>query len=202
MKSSLQKLLARFYLLISGWKVSGNISEIPRCVIIGGPHTSNWDFVHGMIFKFYHGLDIHFLMKSELFHFPFKRFFLWIGGIPVDRKKHENLVEILSERIRKSDNFYLAMAPEGSRKAVAFWRSGFYYIAKQADVPIVLGYIDYKRKVVGIGPILLPGASMQQDAEIISAFYSTIQAKYPRNFTQPVVLHDCEKGTQDQIMAS
>lgn len=181
-----QKLLARLCLFISGWKVEGEIPDLRKCVIIGAPHTTYWDFFFGMLYKLYYGLNIQFLIKKELLRFPFRWFFHWIGGIPVDRRKHDNLVDQLGEKMINSDSFYLAIAPEGSRKAVMVWKRGFYHIAKKAGVPIVLGYMDYRRKVVGVGPVFYPGADIEKDMQEIALFYSTIQAKYPANFYLPV----------------
>jgi 1-acyl-sn-glycerol-3-phosphate acyltransferase len=131
-------------------------------------------------------LNIHFLIKRELFRFPFRWVFRYIGGIPVDRRKHQNLVEQLGEKIKNSEDFYLAIAPEGSRKEVMVWKRGFYHIAKKAGVPIVLGYMDYRRKVVGVGPVFYPGPDIDEDMKAIARFYCTIQAKYPGNFYLPV----------------
>jgi 1-acyl-sn-glycerol-3-phosphate acyltransferase len=185
MRAGLRRFMAKIILLLSGWKLEGVVPDIGKCVIIGAPHTSYWDFFFGMLYKFYYGLNIHFLVKQELFRFPFRWMFFWIGGIPVNRGKHDHLVAKLSEKIRKSDNFYLAIAPEGSRKAVMVWKRGFYHIAKESGVPIVLGYMDYRRKVVGVGPVFYPGEDIEKDMEEIKQFYSTIQARYPANFYLP-----------------
>jgi len=185
MISVFQKLFARVCLLISGWKLEGEIPDLRKCVIIGAPHTSNWDFFFGMVYKLYYGLNIHFLIKKELFRFPFRWVFHYIGGIPVDRRKHDNLVEQLGEKMINSECFYLAIAPEGSRKAVMVWKRGFYHIAKKAGVPIVLGYMDYRRRVVGVGPVFYPRNDIEKDMKEIALFYSTIQAKYPAFFYLP-----------------
>jgi len=181
----IQKLIARLLLRISGWKLEGMVPDIRKSVIIGAPHTSNWDFYFGMLYKMYYGLNIHFLMKKELFRFPFGALLRWIGGIPVDRTRHDNLVERLGTTILKSDTFHLAIAPEGTRKLVRVWKRGFYHIAKKARVPIVLAYMDYRRKVVGVGPVLYPGKDVEKDMNFIAGFYSTISAKYPGQFSLP-----------------
>ena len=112
MRPHLRKLLASLCLLVSGWKLEGEIPDLRKCVIIGAPHTSNWDFFFGMVYKLYYRLNIHFLIKRELFRFPFRWVFRYIGGIPVDRRKHQNLVEQLGEKIKNSEDFYLAIAQE------------------------------------------------------------------------------------------
>jgi 1-acyl-sn-glycerol-3-phosphate acyltransferase len=186
MKTFLQRNLARFFLMITGWRLEGVIPEVQKCVIIGAPHTSNWDFFFGMLYKLYYGLNMHFLMKKELFLFPFRWVFRWIGGIPVDRKKRYNLVEQLGEKMKHSTSFYLAIAPEGTRREVMVWKRGFYHIAKTAGVPIILGYMDYRRKVVGVGPVFYPGADIESDMKEIIGFYADIQARYPGNFYLPL----------------
>jgi 1-acyl-sn-glycerol-3-phosphate acyltransferase len=172
MRSYFQKLAAKLCLFVSGWKLEGKIPDLRKCVIIGAPHTSNWDFFFGVLYKLYYGLNIHFLIKKELFRFPFRWVFRYIGG-----------------KIINSEDFHLAIAPEGSRKAVMVWKRGFYHIAKKAGVPIVLGYMDYRRKVVGVGPVFYPGTDIEEDMKNIALFYSTIQAKYPANFYLPVDRH-------------
>ena len=180
-----QRGLANILLLITGWRLEGKIPDLRKCIIIGAPHTSNWDFFFGMIYKLHYGLNIHFLMKKELFRFPFKRLLSWMGGISVDRHKHDNLVDKLGEKILNSNSFYLALAPEGSRKAVKVWKRGFYHIARKAGVPIVLGYMDYGRKVIGVGPVFHPGSDIQRDMDEIARFYSEITAKFPDQFILP-----------------
>ncbi|HBB91782.1 MAG TPA: acyltransferase [Bacteroidales bacterium] len=181
-----QRILSRILLGITGWRLEGTIPDLRKCVIIGAPHTSNWDFFFGMIYKLNYGLNIHFLMKKELFRFPFKRMLTRMGGIPVDREKHGQLVRRLGERIRSADSFFLAIAPEGTRKAVKIWKRGFYHIAKAAEVPIILGYMDYHRKVVGVGPVFYPGPDITSDMNAIADFYSSITAKFPDQFLLPV----------------
>lgn len=177
------KQFANLLLLVTGWRLEGEVPDLRKCVIIGAPHTSNWDFFFGLLYKMYYGLNIHFLMKEELFRFPYKYFFRSIGGIPVNRGKKNNLVETLYRRFSQREDFYLAITPEGTRNRVKEWKRGFYYIAAKANVPIVLAYMDYGRKVVGVGPVVYPGMSIEADMQEIKAFYATIQAKFPEQFS-------------------
>ena len=177
------KQLARLLLFFSGWKLEGEIPMLSKCVIIGAPHTSNWDLFFGLIYKLYYGLNIHFLMKKELFIFPFGAFIKWIGGIPVNRGQKNNLVELLYQKFTQKENFYLALAPEGTRGRVKQWKRGFYHIATKAKVPIVLGYMDYGRKVVGVGPVFYPGSEIEEDMKEIQDYYRSIQAKFPEFFS-------------------
>ncbi|MCK5821900.1 MAG: lysophospholipid acyltransferase family protein [Bacteroidales bacterium] len=178
-----QNQLARWLLFVSGWKLEGDVPDLKKCVIISAPHTSNWDLFFGFIYKMYYDLNIQFLMKEELFRFPMNLFFTRIGGIPVKRGQKNNLVEILYQRFTQKDNFYLVLAPEGTRGKVTKWKRGFYYIATKARVPIVLTYVDYGRKVVGVGPVFYPGEDIEKDMSEIMNFYATIKAKYPDHYS-------------------
>lgn len=182
-KRFFEKILAQLLLFFTGWRLEGEVPDLKKCVIIGAPHTSNWDLFFGLLYKLYYGLNIHFLMKEELFRFPFKLLFRALGGIPVNRGKKNNLVETLYIKFSQRKNFYLAIAPEGTRKKVKEWKRGFYYIARKANVPIVMAYMDYGRKVVGIGKVFYPGTSIDADMEIIKTYYATIQAKFPEKFS-------------------
>jgi len=186
MKHFIERKFAQLLLWMSGWKLEGAVPDLRKCVIIGAPHTSNWDFFFGLLYKMYYGLNIHFLMKKELFRFPLNLFFRLMRGIPVDRTQHDNLVERLGKTMKNSDSFYLAIAPEGTRKMVKIWKRGFYHIAKKAGVPIVLAYMDYNRHVVGVGPVIYTSNNIEHDMEVISAFYSSISAKFPDRFCLPV----------------
>jgi len=182
-KRFLEKQFARFLLLVTGWQLEGEVPDLKKCIIIGAPHTSNWDFFFGFLYKMYFGLNIHFLMKHELFQFPFGMFFRAVGGIPVDRHKKNNLVETLYVKFSQAKNFYLALSPEGTRNKVKEWKRGFYYIAKKANVPIVMAYMDYERKVVGVGQVFYPGKSIEEDMAAIKEYYGKIQAKFPEKFS-------------------
>lgn len=185
LKQYFLKSFARILLFVSGWRLEGEVPDLKKCVIIGAPHTSNWDLFFGLLYKMYYGLNIQFLMKKELFSFPFGIFFNWLGGIPVNRGKKNNLVETLYEKFTQKENFYLALAPEGTRNKVKQWKRGFYHIAKKANVPIVLGYMDYGRKVVGVGPVFNIGNDIEKDMAEIQEFYLSIQAKFPEHYSFP-----------------
>jgi 1-acyl-sn-glycerol-3-phosphate acyltransferase len=166
-----------------GWKIEGGIpSDVKKCVLIAAPHTSNWDFIYGLgalkLFK----VDVKYLAKKELFRFPFKSMFVSLGGIPVDRSKNNSMVEAMIELIKQRDELVVLIPPEGTRKRVERWKSGFYNVALGAEVPIVMGYLDYKRKVAGIGPAIMPTGDKEKDFEAITAFYKNITAKFPENF--------------------
>jgi len=123
-------------------------------------------------------------MKKELFQFPIGLFFRFLGGVPIDRKVRGNMVHTLYQEFESRESFYLALTPEGTRKKVQIWKRGFYHIAKKANVPIVLAYMDYGKRRVGVGPIIYPGDNIEIDIQTIKEFYSGIQPKFPDRFNK------------------
>lgn len=173
------ELLAKFIFKISGWKTVGEIPPIKKFVAIAAPHTSNMDFIYGMCAKFIFGVKMQYLGKKELFRFPFGFIFRAMGGIPVDRKSSHHLVEQAVEEFNRHNNFILAMAPEGTRSYAPKWKTGFYHIAIGAKVPIVLCYLDFEKKIAGIGPAFYPTGNIENDLEEIKNFYRKIKGKFP-----------------------
>lgn len=172
------RTLARWILRLVGWRAEG---ELParRCVLIGFPHTSNWDFPIAMLIMWALAIPGRWVGKHTLFRRPFGGLMRWLGGIPLDRERTENFVPQVVEWLEREEELVVVIAPEGTRGRTEFWRSGFYWIAHEARVPIALGYLDYGRKVGGIGPSLLPGGDVEADMEKIRAFYADKVGKRP-----------------------
>ena len=172
-----------FLFRLIGWKSVLNEAIPSKCVFCVAPHTSNWDFVIGIIF--YKSIEdtIHFLMKKEWFFFPMNLIFKSLGGIPVDRTKKSSVSEQMVTLFHSNENFQLAIAPEGTRKKNTQWKTGFYYIALKAGVPITLAYIDYSQKEIGVIKNFYPTGNEKQDIDEIKQYYSHIQAKHPKKFT-------------------
>ncbi len=174
-------MLTRLFVLwfkLKGWKVGGTIPPgIIKCVVIAAPHTSNWDFVYALATYRILNLPINYLAKTELFKFPLKGILKATGGIPVVRSKSQNLVETIVEKFNQADHLYLMIPAEGTRKRVEKWKSGFYYAAVGAKVPILMGYLDYKNKEAGFGPVLYPSGDTEKDLAIIKEFYSAKTGK-------------------------
>jgi 1-acyl-sn-glycerol-3-phosphate acyltransferase len=173
-------LLARFIFRLLGWKVVGTLPGAPKYILIVAPHTSNWDLVIGLLARFGLGVQINFLAKKQLFFFPLSWFLRALGGISVDRSKPGHLVNDLVALYQAKDSLRLGLAPEGTRSAVSRWKEGFYHIACQARVPIVLVGFDYPSKEVRIGPVVKPKGEIEKDFETILSFYRTITGKYPK----------------------
>jgi 1-acyl-sn-glycerol-3-phosphate acyltransferase len=174
----------RWIYIAKGWKAVGQIPpDIKKCVIIGAPHTSSWDFVMAMGAITYFPQRFRYMAKSELFRSPLKWLFVKTGGIPVDRSKHHNSVEAAIDLFKTNEELYLIVPAEGTRKRVTKWKTGFYYIAAGANVPIVLGFLDFKKKEAGFGYSFIPSGDIKKDYEIINDFYRNKTAKNPELFS-------------------
>lgn len=142
-----------------------------KYVLIGAPHTSNWDFVVGLLALWALGIRARWLGKKELFKPPLGLLMRLLGGIPVDRSRRNNLVDQVAEVFRREEEIAILITPEGTRGKAPYWRTGFYHMALKAGVPIALGYVDFRRKEVGIGAYLWPTGDLRRDFEAIRAFY-------------------------------
>ena len=158
-------------------------ANTPKSVVIAAPHTSNWDFPYTLMVAFAMGLNIQWMGKKQLFDFPFKHLMLWLGGIPVDRSQSTNLVAASAQALLANlHELHLVVPPEGTRSQSRHWKTGFYYIALQAQVPIVLGYMDFAQKTSGLGPAFMPTGDIEADMERIKAFYAPFKGKNPDQF--------------------
>ena len=171
--------LSKFIFWLSGWKTIGEVPSLKKFVVIGAPHTSAWDVVYGLCACSLFKMHISFLGKKEAFRFPIGIILRKLGGIPVDRSASHNMVDYAVKMFDENRNFILGIAPEGTREYVSKWKTGFYYIALHAKVPVVLGYLDYKNKVVCVGPTFYPTGNLEADIEWIKNFYRPIQGKHP-----------------------
>lgn len=178
----MKKISKFIFTKILGWKVENVIADIPKCVIVIAPHTSNWDFIIGKLAYWSIGRTANFLIKKEWFVFPFNLFFKSVGGIPVERNKKTSMTETLAAQFDKYDRLQLAITPEGTRKRVDEWKKGFYFIALKANVPIVLVGLDYDRKVASFLDVIHPTGDYESDIIKIKSYYKGITGKHPNNF--------------------
>lgn len=179
----IMKKFFSFLFGLTGWKSALNEEIPPQCVLCVAPHTSNWDFILGIIFCKSTGRTIRFLMKKEWFFFPMNLIFKSLGGIPVDRKKKSFITGQMVALFHSGKHFQLAVTPEGTRGKSAKWKTGFYYIALNAGVPITLAYLDYSRKTVGVIKNFYPTGNEKRDIDEIKQYYYHIRAKHPKKFT-------------------
>ena len=170
---------SRMILGLAGWRIEGRLPPIPKFVLVGAPHTSNWDLPYTLLMAFALRANIRWLGKEAIFRRPFRGFFEWLGGIPVQRSRSQNLVEGLIQHFHNHENLILTIAPAGTRQRVLRWKTGFYHIAWGAQVPIVLGFLDYARKAGGIGPVVHPTGDMAADMKTIRGFYEGVTGKHP-----------------------
>jgi 1-acyl-sn-glycerol-3-phosphate acyltransferase len=181
------QVLAIIVLRIFGWRRAGWVPDAPKFVMIAAPHTSNWDLPVGIAIILAFKAKIYWLGKERIFRWPFGTFFKWLGGIPVNRSKSGDVVAQTVQVFNEHARMMMVVAPEGTRKRANHWKTGFYYIAMGANVPLVMGFIDYMRKEGGFGPILMPTGNIGDDMEKIRAFYENITAKMPDKSTPAMI---------------
>lgn len=182
--NALFRWLSVVYLKLAGWKVLGNLPpEASRSVFIAAPHTSNWDLPYTLMVAFVLRLNIHWMGKASIFRFPFGGLMRWLGGIAVDRSKTNNLVAASAQAITQATGpLQLIVPPEGTRSKTRYWKTGFYHIAQTAQVPIVMAYMDYNRKISGLGPLLYPSGDLEADMLTVKAFYAHFKGKNATQF--------------------
>ena len=173
-----------FFLRATGWKIEGILpAGATKCVFIAAPHTSNWDLPYTLMVAFVLRLDIYWMGKHTLFRFPFGPLMRWLGGIAVNRAQSTDLVGMSAQALRDATGpIQLVIPPEGTRSKTRYWKTGFYYIALNAQVPILMAYMDYERKVSGIGPMLHPTGDIAQDMLVVKAFYAPFKGKNAQQF--------------------
>lgn len=174
-------------LKVFGWRKEGQIPDVPKFVVISAPHTSNWDLVLGLVLAFAFRVKVCWMGKDSLFRGPLSAMFKWLGGIPVDRSRSTGMVAQAIRAFHESERMVMIIAPEGTRSPTLHWRSGFYHIARGAGVPIALGFLDYRRKAAGIGPLIIPTGNIDADMRDIRAFYAGITPRHPERKCVAVV---------------
>jgi 1-acyl-sn-glycerol-3-phosphate acyltransferase len=177
--------IGRSWLRLFGWKVHGEAPTHRKFVLIAAPHTSNWDFPFMLATAYVMRVRISWLGKHTLFVPPWGWLLRRLGGIPVDRRAPRSLVMQLAEEFNSSDELVLAVPPEGTRSKVGVWKSGFYHIACESGVPIGLGYLDYGRKLCGLGMFVMPSGDVNEDMNKIRGFYRGVRGKYPELESEP-----------------
>jgi 1-acyl-sn-glycerol-3-phosphate acyltransferase len=163
-----------------GWKIIGAAPDLPKYVITGAPHTSNWDFVVFIGVTHYLGIRPRFMGKDSLFRWPMRRFMLEMGGVPVRRSASHNYVDAMVEAFAAHDDFKLVVAPEGTRGSAGKWRSGFYHIALGAGVPVVPAWVDNAAMRGGLGPAIHLTGDYAGDMARIAAYYETVMPGHPK----------------------
>ena len=179
------RALSLAYLRLKGWSVEGSLpANAEKCVLIAAPHTSNWDLPYTLMVAFVLRLNVYWIGKSSLFTPPFGPVMRWLGGIAVNREQSTNLVAASAQALQAADGpVHLVVAPEGTRGKsgnAPGWKTGFYYIAQGAGVPILMAYLDYAQKRGGLGPTLTPSGDVQKDMDTVKAFYAPIRGRHAK----------------------
>ena len=164
---------------VIGWQVRVEQAPPVKCVVIGAHHTSGWDLLMTLVLMWSAKLKFRWIAKDTLFRWPLAALMRSLGGMPVNRRRNGDFVQSMVEAFHACDELMIAIAPEGTRREAAHWKTGFYYIAMGARVPIIMGYADYKRRIVGLGPVLLPSGDIEADFEVIRSFYANVVGRHP-----------------------
>ena len=182
--NSALRALSLGVLRLTGWTLTGALPAAhPKCVLIAAPHTSNWDLPYTLMVAFALRLNIHWMGKASLFRWPFGQLMRWLGGIAVNRGQSGNLVAASARALREAQGqLQLVVPPEGTRAKTRHWKTGFYWIAHEAGVPIVLAYMDYPRKQSGLGPVFQPTGDVDADMAHIKAWYAQWRGKNAGQF--------------------
>ena len=165
-----------------GYSVEVSVPLPKKFIIAMAPHTSNWDFLFGQLYSRSINTPINFMMKREWFFWPLGILLRRMGGIPVNRSKHEGITDQIARRARKMDEFRLCITPEGTRKATTEWKRGFYYIALKAQLPILLYGLDYERKIIDCHEVIIPSGDYDADIKRIKHYFCQFKGKHPENF--------------------
>jgi 1-acyl-sn-glycerol-3-phosphate acyltransferase len=190
----LRNAAGRAWLRAFRWEVEGTAPDAPRAVVVAAPHTSNWDLPFTLAIAWSLDLDIQWVGKHTLFETPVWGAFLRsLGGIGVDRRGRNDAVKAIAEAIRERERILLIVPPEGTRGAATRWKTGFYWIAIESDVPIVLGFLDYARRRGGFGHVFRPTGDIERDFAKLREFYADVKGKFPER-QGAIALGDADKA--------
>jgi len=184
-----KKLIGKLFLGIMGWKldITVPVHDISKCVLVAAPHTTNWDFFYAVSSFWAMGIPMKFFIKDNWTR-PWYGFLIrGVGGIGVNRSQRSDMVGYAAELLKNNDNLYILNTPEGSRSYAERWKTGFYYIALQANVPILLAYADYEKKMAGIGKLIhLENKTKEEVLAEIENYYLNVKGKYPENYNKKI----------------
>ncbi len=166
-----------------GWRTAVTVEHPKKYIICLAPHTSNWDFILGLLYSRSIGMQSNFLMKKEWFFWPLGPIFRSLGGIPVYRQKHTSMTESMAETAKQAKVFHLCITPEGTRSKNPDWKKGFYFIALKAGIPILLYGLDYERKLIQCTKTVIPSGDLEADMREIKLYFKGFKGKKPENFT-------------------
>jgi 1-acyl-sn-glycerol-3-phosphate acyltransferase len=181
--------VAKFLLWLGRWTPVGPAPTLRKAVIIGAPHTSNWDGYWLLVYKIAYGVDVKFFVKESMFWFPLSLLLGGLGGVPLNRGDARASVKQAVAAFESNDDYLFGLAPEGTRSRTKGWKTGFYRIAEEASVPVVFGFFDYKNRRLGFGPSMSLSGDMEADMVIIRSFYASVSGKRPEQTSPVELLH-------------
>jgi 1-acyl-sn-glycerol-3-phosphate acyltransferase len=183
---------ARLWMRVFGWDVEGEAPQVTKAVLIAAPHTTNWDLPHMLAASLVFRLRISWLGKHTLFSGPWRWFMLLLGGVPVDRRSPQGAVRGVAAHFEGRDQLVIAVPPSGTRSKRDNWKSGFYWIAHTANVPVVCGYLDYSRKRAGLGFTFVPSGDVRADMDRVRAFYADKRGRFPAQESTILLLEEAQ----------
>jgi 1-acyl-sn-glycerol-3-phosphate acyltransferase len=186
-------LLGRLVMKLAGWRVVGEVPPVSKMIIVAAPHTSNWDLIYLLGAAFTLHLRVNWLGKDSLFRTPLGPLLRFVGGIPVDRSRANNMVGAIVQEIRQGSGCAIVIPPAGTRSRTEYWKSGFYWIAVGAEIPLVCGFLDYAKKEAGLGLSFVPSGEVTADMDRLRAFYRDITARFPDQKSR-ILLRQEESG--------
>lgn len=184
--------IGRAFMAIIGWKVTGELPPNKKFVLIGAPHTTNWDLPIGLALTYIFRLKVRWLGKHTLFQGVQGILMRALGGMPVDRTQPHGVVGQIANEFKQAEKLVIMLAPSGTRKKMPSWKSGFYYIAQEANVPVVCGFLDFKKKEANLGFSFMPSGNIKQDMDMLREYYKDVQGKYPEKTTPVRLLEEGE----------
>lgn len=180
-----RRFIGRTWLKAFGWTIADEMPRVPKAVFVAAPHTSNWDLPFTLAIAWSLDMDVSWAGKDNLFRPPFGPIMKALGGVPIDRTKRGNQVEAIADAIRGAERLYLVIAPSGTRSKRDHWKSGFYRIAQAANVPMMLGFLDYANKRGGLAFTMQPSGDVAADMDRIRTFYEKVRGKHPDRESTP-----------------
>ncbi len=184
--NGVSRAIGKGFLHMFGWRLANAFPSVPKGVVIGGPHTSNWDGIFTFAAMIQIGLDAHLMMKDSAFNGPHGRFLRWLGAVPIDRSKAGGVVEQSVEQFAGRDQYMMIVAPEGTRGGAEQWKSGFYHIAHKAGVPIVIATADYQKKEIAFPAVFTPTGDVAGDIRKIQMHYACVHPRHPDRLSAPL----------------
>ncbi len=178
--SPIVRFASHVLLKVLGWTGFGEKPNCEKYIIVAGPHTSNWDFFYTVMVLFVKGIAVYWVGKHTLFRGPMGPVSRWLGGIPIVRSERQNLVDQVVDMFNSQEEMVLLITPEGTRGKVRKWKTGFYHIARGANIPLMVASIDYKTKYAGLNYLMWPSDDVQADVDKIKALYASHEARYPQ----------------------